>query len=174
MRLASVLLHLFACKKDPAAAEPALTPVPGIPTAPTPPAPPEAPPEGPAGIDAMVRAMSARDRGPTCVEVEAMADDPVAALLHIVEHVPLPPQAPMRAATCLVDRHADAIQDELLAWVKQGETKGLGKLVLQRLDTLPEPIAVDVARVAVTGPLADEAVEAARASARAAVRAAAP
>jgi len=173
MRLALVPLLLVACKKDPAAAEPVLAPVPEM-AAPAPPAPAPPPSDGPAEIDGMVRALSARDRGPTCVELEAMSEAPVEALLHIVEHVPLPPQAPMRAATCLVDRHADAIKDELLAWVKQEETKGLGKLVLQRLDTLPEPIAVDVARVAVTGPLADDAVEAARASTREAVRATAP
>jgi hypothetical protein len=174
MRLALAVLLVVACKKDPSAAvEPVLTQVPDRPAAPAAPAPPAAP-EAPLGVDAMVQALSSKDRGPTCLEVEALAEAPVEALLHIVEHVPLPPQAPMRAATCLVDRHADAVQDELLTWVKQEETKGLGKLVLQRLDTLPEPIAVDVARVAVTGPLADDAVEAARASTREAVRAAAP
>ena len=163
MRLAAVLLVVAACKKDapPGAVEPA------APVEPTPAdaeaSPPDAPVVAPDGVDGMVQALSARDRGPTCVDVEAMATSPVDALLHIVTHVPMPPQAPMRAATCLVDRHPDAVRDELLTWVKQEETKGLGRLVLQRLDTLPEPIAVDVARVAVTGPLAEVAVEAVRA-----------
>ena len=122
----------------------------------------------------MVQALSAKDRGPTCVEVEAMADAPVDALLHIVENVPMPPQAPMRAAICVLDRHGDEARDAVLSWVKRDDTKGLGKLVLQRLDTLPEALAVDAARVAVTGPLAEEAVEAARAAERESVRATAP
>ncbi len=174
MRIALPLLLLVACKKDtPAAAEAVLAPV--APVAPAAPAPAlKGAPEAPAEVEGMVRALSARDGGPSCEAVEAMAADPVAALLHIVEHVPLPPQAPMRAAACLLDRHPDDVRNELLAWVKQEETKGLGRLVLQRLDTLPEPVAVDVARVAVTGALAEEAVPAVRASQREAVRAAAP
>ena len=174
MRLVLSFL-LLACKKDPPseAVGPALKPVPpavareGGPEEPAPAA------SAPAGVDAMLQALSARDRGPSCAEVEGLSPAPVEALLHIVEEVPLPPQAPMRAAACLVDRHPEEVREQLLAWVKREGTEGLGRLVLQRLDTLPEPIAVDVARVAVTGPLASEAVEAARSSKREAVRAAA-
>jgi len=173
MRLVLPLLFCVACKKDPApAAEPALVPVPEV--APSPPAPEPAAEAAPAGVDAMVQALSARDRGPACEAVEAMSDTPVEALLHIVDHVPMPPQAPMRAANCVLERHAEAAKDDVLSWVKREDTKGLGKLVLQKLDTLPESIAVDAARVAVAGPLAEDAVEAVQASQREAVRAAAP
>lgn len=175
MRLFLPLLFcVAACKKDPApAAEPVLTPVPEVAPSPAPPEEP-APVAAPAGVDAMVQALSARDRGPSCEDVEAMAEAPVEALLHIVENVPMPPQAPMRAANCVLERHAETAKDDVLSWVKREDTKGLGKLVLQKLDTLPEALAVDAARVAVTGPLAEDAVEAVRASKREAVRAAAP
>jgi hypothetical protein len=172
MRIVVLVALLAACKKEPPTE---LTPVAPNPTPATAPAEaPAAPPPAPEGLEALVRALSARDAGPSCADAEALVPDPVAALSHVVAHVPMPPQAPMRAATCLVDRHPEAVADDLVRWVRDDTLKGLGRLALQSLDTLPEPIAVKVARAAVTGPLSEEALVAVRAAKSDAVRAAAP
>ena len=92
------------------------------------PAPARAPAPSPESVDevtAVHRALSSRDAGPSCAEVEALTSDPVATLTTIVQTVELPPQAPMRAATCLVDRHAEAASELLVGWMGAEETRGL-------------------------------------------------
>lgn len=110
--------------------------------------------DGPAEVDAVelaavVRALSARD-GASCEAVEALASQPVATLLAVVEEVRMPPYAPMRAAGCLVSRHATAVQPDLERWVVDPQTKGLGRLVLGAFDQMPVAVAVPVARKALS------------------------
>lgn len=93
----------------------------------------------------VVRALSSRDPV-SCSTIEALAADPVPVLLAVVEQVSMPPYAPMRAATCLIDAHAAKIQPQLEQWVVQPELKGLGRLVLGSLDRMPAEVSVPVVR----------------------------
>ena len=107
---------------------------------------------------AMVRALSIRDPAPSCETVEALADaDVVASLTAIVDNVSAPPWAGMRAASCLATRHAEAAQATLAGWVVDPGKKGLAILVMNQLDQMPQPVAMDLAGKALAGPLADDA-----------------
>lgn len=101
---------------------------------------------------AVYEALSVRDPAPSCAEVEALADDPVQDLLFVVDHAQQPPWAGLRAAACLIDGHAAEIEPRLEQWVTDPSTRGLGIVVLGKLDVLPEPVAVKVARLALSGP----------------------
>ena len=101
---------------------------------------------------AMYRALSARDPHPTCTSVEALAANPVETLTSMVQNVEMPPWVPMRAATCLVERHSEAIEPELIHWVSDTEKKGLALLVFRRLDFLPEEVEGRVIGRAQKGP----------------------
>ncbi len=107
--------------------------------------------------NAVYRALSVKDPAPDCGAVEALATDPLDALRAVVDHAAMPPWAPMRAAHCIITEHPDQARDDLLSWVGQTETRGLGLLVLSQLDTLAEPLAVEIAGAALAGPLADDA-----------------
>jgi hypothetical protein len=133
------------------------------------PAPSPAPAPEPEPVDeltAVVRALSARDAAPACDEVEALVSDPVATLSEVVQTVEMPPYAPMRAATCLVDGHAEEVADLLVGWVTAEAQRGLGLLVVQRLDDLPLGVAVRIAERGRGGPVDPELTEALRASER--------
>ena len=103
---------------------------------------------------AMLTALSGRHPVP-CESVEALAADPVRSLRAIVAHAPLPPYAPMRAAQCLADGHPEAARADLVDWVTHPDKGGLARLALGRLDRLPEPVGLEVARAALGGPWAD-------------------
>ena len=83
----------------------------------------------------------------------------------------MPPWAGMRAANCVITRHGEAAADTLVAWSTSVPLKGLGLLVLNHLDTLPEDLAVRVATEALAGPLVEVAEPRVAASAHAPVRA---
>lgn len=95
--------------------------------------------------DAVLRALSVRHGAPSCADVEALTPAPVETLLWVVEEVELPPWAPVRAAECLATRHAAAVRDHLERWVVAPETRGLGRLVIERLDAVPVDLARDLA-----------------------------
>ncbi len=103
----------------------------------------------PAFVDA-ARALSARDGAFDCAAVEALATDSVALLRELVDHAQNPPWVAMRAADCLVTGHAVEAAADLDAWVVDPERRGLGILVLGRLDVLPEPMAISLAQRAMT------------------------
>ena len=108
-------------------------------------------------VQAIYRALSVRDPAPDCVTVEALSDQPVPDLLQIVDHASQPPWAGMRAANCLIQGHGAEIQAQLSDWVRRDDTRGLAILVLDQLDTLPEDLALDLARQALAGPWAADA-----------------
>ncbi len=109
--------------------------------------------------EAVYQALSIRDPVPSCEQVEALVPQPVAALRNVVAHAQLPPWAPMRAAHCLISRHGSEVESDLLAWVGQEETLGLGLLVLDEVELLDEELGLRVAKAALTGPLAAKAQE---------------
>ena len=79
-------------------------------------------------------------------------------LRDMVEHVRAPAWVPMRAATCLATRHGATVQDDLLAWVSDEATLGLGMHLLNHLDDMEEAVANAVAERALRdGPEALEA-----------------
>jgi hypothetical protein len=105
----------------------------------------------------LVRALSARD----AVACEALLSDrqaPAADLLAVVDQITMPPWAAMRAGSCLVRHHGAEVQVQLAQWVVKPELKGLGWVVLDGLDHLPEPLAIELAQSALaTGPDPDGA-----------------
>jgi len=120
------------------------------------------------------RALSARDPAPDCAEIEAGVDRPVPILVRVAEEAEAPPWAPLRAAGCLVQRHGEAAEDHLRDWVVDPARAGLAELVLERVDLLPEPVAVEVVRDALDGPHREAAEAAAAASERPEIRAVFP
>jgi len=99
---------------------------------------------------AVHKALSGRHQTHSCAEVEALSDTPVASLRNIVTHATAPPWAPMRAASCLVERHATEVQSDLERWVSDEATLGLGIQTLGQLDLMPEDVAIAVANKALT------------------------
>ena len=109
--------------------------------------------------EAVYQALSIRDPAPSCEEVEALVPQPVAALRNVVSHAQMPPWAPMRAAHCLISRHGSEVESDLLSWVGQEETLGLGLLVVDEVELLPEELGLRVAKAALAGPLQAKARE---------------
>lgn len=104
------------------------------------------------------RALSLRHNVLPCEEVEALTPTPVQTLRDMVEHVRAPAWVPMRAATCLATRHGATVQADLLAWVSDEATLGLGMHLLNHLDDMDEAVANAVAERALReGPEALEA-----------------
>ena len=103
------------------------------------------------------RALSVRDPVPSCETVEGMSETPVADLLFVVEHAQQPPWTAMRAAQCLVRRHATTVQPQIESWVSQESTRGLALMTLGLIDSLPMTVALPVAQRALEGPLASDA-----------------
>ena len=99
---------------------------------------------------ALVRAFSAREQSSPCGTLDALTSDPVADLTWVVETVTTPPWVGMRAAECLITQHAEESRALLEIWVTHPEHKGLGWLVLDHLDALPQPMARDLALAAVS------------------------
>jgi len=122
---------------EPASGEPPLI----LPPEPMDTAPPE-----------MIRLLSARDDAPPCEVVEATSSNAVADLILVVDTVPLPPYAPMRAAGCLLDRHAEEAADTIESWMAKPDVPALAELVAQAFDTLPSGLALRFAAAGLAGP----------------------
>lgn len=101
---------------------------------------------------AVHQALSVRETPPTCAEAEALTSTPVSTLLEIVDHATMPPWAPLRAATCLVERHGDETRAEIVAWVSDPDLQGLAQVALLGVDRLPVDLALEVARLGLAGP----------------------
>ncbi len=123
-------------------------------------------------FEAGARALAARHDS-SCEAVEALTTDPVALLRELVDHAAAPPWVPMRAADCLASRHAEAAKVDILAWIADPERKGLAWVALDRLDVMPEPIAIELAAAAAVAPEPDRSLRRIAKSERTAVRAAA-
>ena len=93
------------------------------------------------------RALSARHNVPSCVQLEEGIDDPATAWLNLAEHTAAPPWVPLRAAACLTERHTEnaVVKAAFLRWVSEERWMGLGKQLLNHLDQLPEPHAIEIA-----------------------------
>jgi hypothetical protein len=100
----------------------------------------------------LLAAVSARDGAPACDVLDATVSDPVATYEAIVEHVEMPPWAPMQAARCLIQNHSEASRGTLESWLGEKDKAGLAKLVVLHVKHLPESLAVDLTRKAMAGP----------------------
>ncbi|MBA2320208.1 MAG: hypothetical protein H0V89_03545 [Deltaproteobacteria bacterium] len=100
--------------------------------------------------EALLQQLSLRDGSPACAEMEVGLSDPRASWKAVVDHVSMPPWAPMRAADCLISGHSAASRADLVGWVTRPELKGLGLLALGRLDVMPQDVATEVASAAIT------------------------
>lgn len=101
---------------------------------------------------ALYDALVARDGAPPCATVEALSPTPVADLTLLAEEVTRPGWVGLRAADCLITRHAEAVTPQLQRWMVSPDTKGLALLVVQKIDLLPAPTAQDLAIRGLAGP----------------------
>ncbi len=104
---------------------------------------------------ALVQSLSARHAAPPCATLTATAEE----LAEVVTNVAMPPWVPMRAATCLVEQHAEGSESHFLSWVTEPEKLGLGRLLLRRLDGLPDALALRIVQAGIEGPLRDEVIQ---------------
>ncbi len=107
---------------------------------------------------AVYDALSVRHTPPSCEAVEALATDPVDTLQVMVERAIQPPWVGVRAADCLITRHADEIAPVLETWVSEPEYLGLALVTLGKLDGMSPEVAEGVAKAALAGPLSEEAI----------------
>jgi len=98
-----------------------------------------------------------RDPAPSCAELTHGLAAPVAALLEVAERVVAPPSSAMRAATCLLREHAAVIEPQMLRWVDDPGTMGLGLLALNHLDDFEPALAERVVAAALAGKYANTA-----------------
>ena len=152
----AVLALWAGCGKNhaPPAAEPAPAPAPVPAPAPAPVTSPPLvmPPSERTPPPEMIRLLSARDDAAPCEVIEATSTDPVADLILVVETVPLPPYAPMRAAGCLVDRHAEEAAGTIESWMGRPDVPALAEIVAQGFDTMPSGLALRFAAAGLAGP----------------------
>jgi hypothetical protein len=100
----------------------------------------------------LVAALSSRDGAPPCALLADLVDDPVTAHQRVVEHVAMPPWAPMGAARCLIEDHAAEVEPLLVSWLEGDDTRGLARLVVLSLPELEQDLAVRLGKVAMRGP----------------------
>jgi hypothetical protein len=100
--------------------------------------------------EAMHKALSARDDGPGCADVEALSPTPVEDLVWLTEHATSPPWVGTRAATCLIADHAEEVADVLRLWVTDPDLAGFGAVVLNNLGLIDSALAIELATLALT------------------------
>ncbi len=119
----------------------------------------------PAGADpapsarqqALYDAFSARDAGPACSSLGPVDADLHADLMFLVEQAVQPPWVAVRAADCLLQLDPLGTQAAARRWVVAQDSRGLALLALAKLDSLPRPMAIDLAQTARRGALAADA-----------------
>ena len=103
--------------------------------------------------DRLRRMLSMRDSAPACTAVAAQTDTRlVADLQWLMDHIKAPPWVGVRAAECIIELRAETELKRIVGWVQDPTKPGLVLVVLGRLNTLPEALAVDIARAALGGP----------------------
>ena len=107
-------------------------------------------------VSRLTQQLSVRDPEPSCDDLTRDISDPITALRAVVETVQMPPWAPMRAASCLLEQPENA-RDDAMAWLAHPNKRGLAMLVVARLDHYPEPLALDLGRAALAGPWSADA-----------------
>ncbi len=108
---------------------------------------------------AVYDALLGRDSSPSCDELASLTLDPVGTYRVLIEHATMPPWVGVRAADCLVSEHSVAAREDIAAWVQDPELLGLALIALGGLDKMDPEVALDTARLALEGPLADRARE---------------
>ena len=103
----------------------------------------------------LVRSLSPRHGAPVCADLGTSAT----ALQDVVTHVSMPPWVPMRAASCLIELHHETSEERFLTWVSDPAMKGLGRMLLRRLDTLPEPLSLRIVDAGLKGELKAEVLD---------------
>lgn len=102
--------------------------------------------------EAMYQALVSHEAGVDCGALDAMSADPVGDLTFIVDHAEKPAWVAMRAAHCLIQRHAVVAEPVISGWMTGGETRGLALLTAKDLDSVPADLAERLARQALNGP----------------------
>jgi hypothetical protein len=109
-----------------------------------------------AAQQAIYEALLPRHAEPDCAAVDRLSPDPLRDLRFVVDNAQTPAWVPMRAAQCIVVRHAAEAEAEIGAWLVDPQRKGLAILAADGLDHVPAPLAERFAQKAVQGPWAAE------------------
>jgi hypothetical protein len=107
---------------------------------------------------------------PDCERVDEVVPDAVPILLELAG-TSLELKVRERAATCLIERHPERAEEAIADWMAEPSHAPLVALVLERLDTLPEPVAVGAAMAGLRGPHAQSVTPAVQGSTLPLVRA---
>lgn len=121
------------------------------------PVPAAAAPAPSARQQALYDAFSARDAGPACDSLGPVDSALSADLMFLVEQAVQPPWVAVRAADCLLQLDPLGTQSAARRWVVAQDSRGLALLTLGKLDSLPRPMAIDLAQTARRGALAADA-----------------
>ena len=123
---------------------------------------------------ALYNAMKMRENAPDCSELKQYSDTVADDLLWLMDNANQPPWVGIRAAQCILTDHAVEKARVIDGWVVDPDRRGLAILALGMLDTLPEPVALRLAKKALAGPLAADAKKRIANSKRPAVKALLP
>jgi len=102
--------------------------------------------------DAVYQQLAQR-HAPTCASLWELGEAAAVreGLVKVATEATMPPWAPIHAAGCLVERIGSDAETYAMVkgWMLDGNKAGLALVVVQRVDTLEEPQAVELATLAV-------------------------
>ena len=101
---------------------------------------------------AFVERALAAHHDPGCMDEQTIGHAPAPIYVQVAENVPLPPWVSIRAANCVFSTDWRVVENDLRRWMMSAQTTGLGRVVIENIDTLPEEKAVEFATTAMTGP----------------------
>jgi hypothetical protein len=107
---------------------------------------------------------------PDCEKASEVVPDPVPILQELASSA-LELKVRQRAATCLLERYPQRAEEAIADWMGAPSQAPLVALVLERLDELPEPVAVGAAMAGLRGPHVQTVTPAIQACAQPHVRA---
>ena len=113
---------------------------------------------GPKSTKTDLRTYFSGHEEPVCPHERDWGTELSVRLVHLAETVEMPPWAGIRAAHCFMEQFASQSPDTLKRWVAEPRWAGLGRVVLMELSKVDEPLAVQLAALALEGHLKDFAV----------------
>ncbi|MEC7987913.1 MAG: hypothetical protein VX278_22285 [Myxococcota bacterium] len=102
-------------------------------------------------VISLAKILSAHD-DTGCQELPFRTEEPWLELNVIVNEIPQPPWAGIRAATCMIELYPEASKDLFMAWMVDEHKKGLAYLLASNIDRIPIDIALSLVQVALAGP----------------------
>ena len=106
---------------------------------------------------ALYDALKARENPPTCDALAKLSPQVADDLIWIMDHAYQPAWVGIRAAHCVLAKHADEKAPEIDTWVTDPERRGLAILTIGFLDKMSDAHIERIAAKALSGPHAADA-----------------